>query len=77
MHWRWRNCPIALRCQYQDRDGFASLILEAPELRIWNFNFGNAGSNIDINVIDKSNLIPEILKGKFESPDYEINGTKY
>lgn len=80
MHWRWQNCPIALRGQYQDRDGFASLILEAvcsPELRIWNFNFGNAGSNNDINVIDKSNLIPEILKGKFESPEYEINGTKY
>jgi hypothetical protein len=80
MHWHWQNCPAALRGQYQDRDGSASLILEAcasPELRIWSFNFGHTGANNDINVIDKSSFIPDIIQGKYESPQYEINGTTF
>jgi hypothetical protein len=80
MHWEWQNCPTYLKGQYQDRDKTASLILEAccsPELRIWNFNFGSVGSCNDINVIDKSNFIPNILNGKFECTPYDINGCTY
>ncbi|XP_021851631.2 uncharacterized protein [Spinacia oleracea] len=42
MHWEWKNCPTAWRCQYQGRSEKASLILEAvadQDLWIWHSFF--------------------------------------
>ncbi|KAE8979857.1 hypothetical protein PR002_g24301 [Phytophthora rubi] len=45
-HWEWKNCPVAWRGMYQDRDGSASMILEAvatQNLWIWHSFVGVPG----------------------------------
>jgi hypothetical protein len=37
------------------------------------FNFGNTGSNNDVDIIEKSVFTPE---GKYEEPEYEIHGAE-
>jgi hypothetical protein len=57
MHWQWKNCPVAWRGQFTRGDkGVPTMILEAvatKDLRIWHAFFGIAGSNNDINVLNK------------------------
>ena len=68
MHWRWRNCPVALHAQYTSgKEGGATVILEAVashDLWIWHSFFGVPGSNNDINVLHKSPLFDEVIHGK-------------
>jgi hypothetical protein len=66
MHWRCENCPTAWKGQYTTgRYGVPTLILEAVtsyDLRIRHAFFGVARSNNDINVLNQSPLLIEVIK---------------
>ena len=60
MHYQWKNCLVVWNGQYSDKDGSMSIILEAivnQTLWIWHAIFGIAGSNNDINILQRSLLI--------------------
>ena len=60
--------------------GVPTMILEAVashNLRIWHAFFGTAGSSNDINVLNKSPLFINVLKGEAPRVQYTVNGTQY
>ena len=64
MHWTWEKCPTAWQGQFQDKDGVRSVILEAivdQSTWIWHAFFGLSGGNNDINVLDRSPLVVNML----------------
>jgi hypothetical protein len=80
MHWTWKNCPTAWQGQFQDKDGLCSIILEAiadQSLWIWHAFFGLPGSNNDINVLDRSPLVANLLGGEGSDMTFEVNGHVY
>jgi hypothetical protein len=81
MHWQWKNCPVAWRGQFTHGDkGVPTMILEAvatKDLRIWHAFFGVAGSNNDINVLNKSPLFIQKLRGEAPRVQYVVNGKQY
>jgi hypothetical protein len=80
MHWTWKNCPVAWQGQYQDKDGVRSIILEAiadQSLWIWHAFFGLPGGNNDINVLDRSPLVANLLGGEGSDMSFEVNGHVY
>ncbi|CAO2204234.1 unnamed protein product [Urochloa humidicola] len=80
MHWAWKNCPKGWAGMFTRRDkGVPTMILEAVatrDLRIWHAFFGTAGSQNDINVLNKSPLFIQAIKGA-PKIHYNVNGTQY
>jgi hypothetical protein len=60
--------------------GVPTMILEAVatrDLRIWHAFFGTAGSQNDINVLNKSPLFIQAIKWEAPMVHYNVNGTEY
>lgn len=79
-HWKWKNCPTAWRGMFQDRSGSASIVMEAvatSNLWIWHSYIGTAGSNNDINIVDRSPLILNWLQGHAPAHNFKVNGQDY
>jgi hypothetical protein len=79
-HFAWKNCPVALAGQHKGKESEKTLVLEAiadPDLYIWYYFFGEAGSLNDINILNKSSIIGSILDGSFDikTQPYTINET--
>jgi hypothetical protein len=54
--WIWKNTPMAHQGQHLDKNGDASIVMEAmvsPDLRFWHAAVGFPGSNNDITILDK------------------------
>ena len=67
MHWTWKNCPTRLAGQHKGKAPKPTLVLEAVAdyyLWFWHFNFGEAGSCNDINVLDNSHVMDPFVKGE-------------
>ncbi|XP_074373481.1 uncharacterized protein LOC141713809 [Apium graveolens] len=68
MHWQWKNCPKAWKRMFMSgHKGVAIIILEAvasSDLWICHAFFGVAGSNNDINILDRSPIFDEVLQGR-------------
>src|ERR1044072_5934749 len=68
MHWEWKNCPVAWKGQYCRGDhGKPTIMLEAvasQDLWIWHAFFAIAGSNNDINVLNRSDVFANVLNGQ-------------
>ena len=80
MHWEWKNCPSAWKGMYQGKSGRPTVILEAiadHKCRFWHFNFGCPGSMNDINVLDRSPLFSNAVKGQVPKVEYTVNGAPY
>jgi len=81
MHWAWKNCPKGWAGMFTRGDkGTPTMILEAVatrDLRIWHAFFGTAGSQNDINVLNKSPLFIQAIKGEAPKVHYNVNGTQY
>jgi len=81
MHWAWKNCPKGWAGMFTRGDkGVPTMILEAVatrDLRIWHAFFGTAGSQNDINVLNKSPLFIQAIKGEAPAVHYNVNGTQY
>jgi hypothetical protein len=81
MHWAWKNCPKGWAGMFTRGDkGKPTMILEAVasrDLHIWHAFFGTAGSQNDIQVLNKSPLFIHAIKGEAPRVSYTINGTQY
>jgi hypothetical protein len=80
MYWTWKNCPVAWQGQFQDKDKNHSIILEAiadQSLWIWHAFFGLPRGNNDINVLDRSPLIANMLRGDGKDLNFTVNGYVY
>lgn len=80
MHWSWKNCPKAWHGQMVGKDGEASLVLEAiatHDLHIWHAFFGMPGSCNDINIMDRSPLMSDIITGKIPPSEFTISGVEF
>jgi hypothetical protein len=56
------------------------MILEAvasKNLRIWHAFFGTAGSQNDINVLNKSPLLIKAIRGESPTVQYIVKGNQY
>ena len=65
MHWTWKNCLVAWQGQFQDKDKNRSIILEAiadHSLWLWHAFFGLLEGNNDINILDCSPLVAQLLR---------------
>jgi hypothetical protein len=80
MHYEWNNYPVAWQGDYGDRDGKKSIILEviADEgLHIWHDFFLLLGSNNDLNVLDRSPLVHNMLTSSAHDMRFVVNGCEY
>jgi hypothetical protein len=80
MHYEWKNYPVAWQGDFGDRDGKKSIILEAvadQSLHIWHIYSGLPGSNNDLNVLDRSPLIHDLLNGAACDMTFEVNEQVY
>ena len=80
MYYQCKNCPVAWQCEFGDRDGNNSIILEAiadQSLHIWHMFFEISGSNNDVNVLDRSPLIHNMLTSEASDMTFEVNDEEY
>jgi hypothetical protein len=81
MHWHWERCPTTWKGQFTQGDQkVPMMILEAiasHDLWIWHAFFGVVGSNNDINILNKSTLSIDELKGHAPRVPYMVNGNQH
>ncbi|KAI2505163.1 Plant transposon protein [Fragilaria crotonensis] len=80
MHWEWKNCPSSWKGMFQGRSRRPTVVLEAiadHTCRFWHFNFGSPGSLNDINILDRSPLFHNAVKGEAPQVAYTVNGNHY
>ena len=80
MHYQWNNCPVSWNGQYLNKDGNMSIILEAIAHQynwIWHAFFEIAGSNNDINVLQKNLLVRNFLWKEYDDISFEVNSRRY
>ena len=80
MHWTWKNCPKAYAGQYKGKEKKPTIVAEAVvsyDLWFWHFFFGTPGANNDINVLDRSPLFNDMVRGMTPTAQFSINGNTY
>ena len=80
MHWEWKNCPSGWKGMFQGKSGVPTMVLEAiadNRCRFWHFNFGSPGSLNDLNILDRSPLFENAVKGESPSVNFVVNGNEY
>jgi hypothetical protein len=68
MHVYWKNCPVAWQGQYQGKEKYPTIVLEAMcdyNLYFWHHEFGAAGTLNDISIWDLSGLHKTFVDGTF------------
>lgn len=79
-HWTWEYCPIAWVGYFKGKQKKTTVVFEAMadgELWIWCTFFRSAGSLNDINVLDQSTIVQDILNGKMLPVfEFEIDGRR-
>jgi hypothetical protein len=79
-HWKWKSFPLAWAGQLKERKK-PTIALEAiadAQLWIWLVFFCAGRSINDVNVLDHSPTIEDIIAGKFPpKTKYLINGSEY
>ncbi len=77
MHYHWKNCDVAWHGSFINKDGNKSIILEVikyQRLWIWHAYFGLPKGNNDLNVLDRSPLIQDLLGATGVDFNFEVNG---
>uniref|UniRef100_A0A0D3C1T8 DDE Tnp4 domain-containing protein n=1 Tax=Brassica oleracea var. oleracea TaxID=109376 RepID=A0A0D3C1T8_BRAOL len=80
MHWEWKNCPTAWKCQYSRGSGKPTIVLEAVasyDQWIWHAFFGPPCTLNYINVLDRSPVFDEIINGQAPQVTFFVNGSEY
>jgi hypothetical protein len=80
MHWPWKNFPTSLNGQFAGKEKTTTLVLEAVATHntwIWHCFFGTPGALNNLNVLDKSTLIENLLRGKSWGVEFELEGHQY
>ncbi|KAE8980403.1 hypothetical protein PF011_g22453 [Phytophthora fragariae] len=80
VHWSWKNYPTAWAGAYRGKEGTSTVILEAVVSRslwIWHAFFGTRGSNNDLNVLERSPVLDELVNGEEVHVAFKVNGAIY
>ena len=80
IHWKWKNCPSAWKCQYCGHIRESTIILEivaSYDLWIRHAFFRLLRSNNDINVLERYHIFNELAEGCSPAVHYSINGHDY
>uniref|UniRef100_A0A0D3AM82 DDE Tnp4 domain-containing protein n=1 Tax=Brassica oleracea var. oleracea TaxID=109376 RepID=A0A0D3AM82_BRAOL len=80
MHWEWKNCSTAWKGQYTRGSGTPTIVLEAVasyDLWIWHAFFGPPGTLNNINVLERSPVFDDIIKGQAPEVTFSVNGREY
>ena len=80
IHWTWEKCSTVWQGQFEDENDICSVILKAivdQSTWIWYAFFCLPRSNNNINVLDRSPLVANILQGSRQDMSFEINGHTY
>ena len=80
MHWEWKNCPSAWKGMFQGKAGVPTVVLEAiadKSCRFWHFNFGAPGTLNDVNILDRSPLFDNAIRGEAPQVNFSVNGNDY
>lgn len=80
MHWEWKNCPTTWKEQYSRGSGKPTIVLEmifSYNFWIWHAFFGLPGTLNDINVLDRSPVFDDIIKGQASQVTFTVNGREY
>jgi Plant transposon protein len=78
-NWRWENCPKAWHGQHTGKKG-TSIVLEAActyDLWIWHAFFGLPGSLNDINVLQRSTLMHDLVNGTFPKYNFLVGEKEF
>ena len=78
--WEWKNCPTGWAGQFTGKEGSPTVILEAvatADLWIWHTFFGIAGSNNNLNVLNRSTILDDYAAGNETTVVYHLNGKTY
>lgn len=78
----WANCPNAWKGQFEGKEGYPTIALEAVSdynLWIWHDSFGLPGGLNDINIWERSPLLESMLNGTHSEIDhpFEINNETF
>ena len=76
MHWEWKNGPSGWKGMFQGKSRTPTVVLEAivdHSTRFWHFNFGCPGSLNDINVLARSPLFHNAVRGEAPRVDFTVN----
>ena len=70
----WKNCPTAWKGQFQGREKYTGLGLEAVvdnSLWFWHAAFGFPGTLNDINIWERSSLFESMINGEHDNLDFD------
>jgi hypothetical protein len=76
-HVEWKNCPTGWHGMFQGKSTKPTIVMEAvtsQDLWIWHSFIGAPGSNNDINIVDKSPLVPRWLQGPAGRFSFQVDG---
>ncbi len=80
MHYRQKNCLIGWQGQFQNKDGKKFIILEVianQSFWIWHVDFGLPNGNNDINVLNQSLIVTNMIKGVDNDLKFKMNDKSY
>ena len=80
MHWEWKNCPSSWKGMFQGKSGVPTVVLEAiadHDCRFWHFNFGSPGTLNDVNILDRSPLFDNAVRGQAPKVNFSVNNNDY
>ncbi|XP_065094752.1 uncharacterized protein LOC135715368 [Ochlerotatus camptorhynchus] len=80
MDWAWKNCPVALHGQYKGKEGKPTIVLEvcaSQDTYVWHCFFGCPGSCNDINILDRSPFINDIVQHNILGGQWSLAGKEY
>jgi hypothetical protein len=75
MHTQWKNCPVAWQGSFKGRAGYPSVVLEAAcdhHCYFWHLDYGHAGTNNDINVLQSSDFYQSFLDGRMDELERDV-----
>jgi hypothetical protein len=75
-HLAWKNCPRGWSGQYSGKEGIPTIVMEVVagyNLHIWHLMFGFPGSLNDINILQRSNFIENMVLN-WPEQSYTLNG---
>ncbi|ETN12292.1 hypothetical protein PPTG_09158 [Phytophthora nicotianae INRA-310] len=80
MHWTWKNCPTAWQGAFQGKEKCSTVILEAvasKSLWIWHAFDDMPGANNDLNVLERSPLLNDLVNDVAPKISFTVNGATY
>lgn len=70
MHWQWKNCPAAWAGQFKGKEKKPTIVSEgvvSKNLCFWHSFVGAPGALNDINVLNRSPLFRDYIRGSYKS----------